>query len=307
MYDPIVVDSWPFIIIDREVGLPFRLIDIVQDALLMLVGDPSPRQMAKRVIREIIPSSVQEIYLEEIQIECTAELRYPPPGEIQHEGNRWRCFDPDPVTLSTKQSRTTLQNVNRDDNRFIRRIIEDMERYGIVSLAHEYEEPQTRPLIVQGSDGAPDLYFPYEDNATRAEGERAPSLPLPSKTCLTEFAQAYKQKHPNAIMAKGSIQTHYCAWPMPAIKSLGKSGLNFATWEGHVYRWNAMRMTSRSFLLATTNIFRSIRPSLFRKRLAILHPTLPQLQVPLRDVLSHYLRYLCDGPGRWRSQNVNHT
>ncbi|RII12944.1 hypothetical protein CUC08_Gglean005062 [Alternaria sp. MG1] len=240
MYDPIVVDSWQFIIIDREVGLPFRLIDIVQDALLMLVGDPSPRQMAKRVIREIIPSSVQEIYLEEIQIECTAELRYPPPGEIQHEGNRWRCFDPDPVTLSTKQSRTTLQNVNRDDNRFIRRIIEDMERYGIVSLAHEYEEPQTRPLIVQGSDGAPDLYFPYEDNATRAEGERAPSLPLPSKTCLTEFAQAYKQKHPNAIMAKGSIQTHYCAWPMPAIKSLGKSGLNFATWEGHVYRWNAM-------------------------------------------------------------------
>ncbi|RYN43832.1 hypothetical protein AA0112_g330 [Alternaria arborescens] len=240
MYDPIVVDSWQFIIIDREVGLPFRLIDIVQDALLMLVGDPSPRQMAKRVIREIIPSSVQEIYLEEIKIECSSELRYPPPGEIQHEGNRWRTYDPDPEIITAKQSKTALQHISRDDNRFIRRTIEDMERYGIVSLAPEYEEPQTRPIIVQGADGAPDLYFPYEDDATRAEGERAPTLPLPSKTCLTEFAQAFKQEHPNAIMAKGSIQTHYCAWPMPAIKSLGKSGLNFATWEGHVYRWNAM-------------------------------------------------------------------
>jgi hypothetical protein len=241
MYDPIVVDSWQFMIIDREVGLPFRLIDIVQDTLLMLVGDPSPRQMAKRVIREIIPSSVQEIYLEEIQIECTAELRYSPPGEIQHEGNRWRTYDPDPEIIAAKQRRTSFQHISRDDNRFVRRIIEDMERYGIVSLAPQFEEPQTHPIIVQGADGAPDLYFPYEDSATRAEGERAPQLPLPSTTCLTEFAQKYQKKHPNAIMAKGSIQTHYCAWPMPAIKSLGKSGLNFATWEGHVYRWNAMR------------------------------------------------------------------
>jgi hypothetical protein len=68
MYDPIVVDSWQFIIIDREIGLPFQLMDIVQDALLMLCGDPSPRQVAKRVIREIIPASVQEIFLEEITI-----------------------------------------------------------------------------------------------------------------------------------------------------------------------------------------------------------------------------------------------
>ncbi|KAF1941695.1 hypothetical protein EJ02DRAFT_193200 [Clathrospora elynae] len=240
MYDPIVVDSWQFIIIDREVGLPFRLIDMVQDALLMLVGDPSPRQMAKRVIREIIPSSVQDIYLDEIQIECSFELRYPPPGEIQHEGNRWRCHDPDPNILAARQRRMASQHITRDDNRFIRRVIEDMERYGIVSLAPNYEEPQTHPIIVQGADGAPDLYFPYKDSATRAEGERTPSLPLPLKTCLSDFAIKYKQEHPNAIMAKGSIQTHYCAWPMPAIKSLGKSGLNFATWEGHVYRWNVM-------------------------------------------------------------------
>ncbi|KAA8613932.1 hypothetical protein PtrV1_12840 [Pyrenophora tritici-repentis] len=162
MYDPIVVDSWQFIIIDREVGLPFRLIDIVQDTLMMLIGDPSPRQMAKRVIREIIPPSVQEIFLDEVHIECTAELRYPPPGEVQHEGNRWRCYDPDPKLLTARQKRMNAQEMTRDDNRFIRRVIEDMERYGIVTLQTEYEEPQTRPIIVQASDGAPDLYFPYE-------------------------------------------------------------------------------------------------------------------------------------------------
>ena len=159
-----------------------------------------------------------------------------------------------------KQSKTTARNISRDDNRFIRRTIEDMERYGIVSLAPEYEEPQTRPIIIQAADGNPDLYFPYDDSATSsAEGERLPILPLPPRTCLSDFAHAFKQKHANAIMAKGSIQTHYCAWPMPAIKSLGKSGLNFATWEGHVYRWNAMRKFSpcfpQSLLVTITTAF----------------------------------------------------
>lgn len=68
MYDPIVVDSWQFITIEREVGLPFELMKIVQDTLLMHVSDRSPRSIAKRVIREFIPASAQEIYLEEIQM-----------------------------------------------------------------------------------------------------------------------------------------------------------------------------------------------------------------------------------------------
>lgn len=79
MYDPIVVDSWQFIIIDRDVGQPFELVDIVQDALLMLVGDPSPRQIAKRVVRSVIPQSVQDSFLEEMTIESVPELRYPRP------------------------------------------------------------------------------------------------------------------------------------------------------------------------------------------------------------------------------------
>lgn len=241
MYDPIVVDSWQFIIIDREFGLPLRLMNVVQDALLMLVGDPSPRQMAKRVVREVLPPSVQEIFLEEIQISCPSELRYPAPHEVQHEGNRYRCYDPDLSIIAAQKKKMTSKSILRDANRLIRRCIEDMERYGIVTLASEYEKPQTRPIIVQGSDGSPDLYFPYEEESIVSESERAPSLPLPSASCLSDFAISFRQKEPTAIFAKGSIQTHYCAWPMPAIKSLGRSGLNFATWEGHVYRWNAMR------------------------------------------------------------------
>lgn len=246
MYDPIVVDSWQFIIIDREVGQPFQLMDIVQDTLLMLVSDPSPRHIAKRVIREVIPPSVQEIFLDEVAIESSPELRFAAPLDMQYEGNRYRCFDPDHGIIAANQERMASDPSARDTNRIVRRIVEDMERCGLITLSTEYERPQARPVVVQGTDGAYDLYFPYKRDAAAAEGERAPSLPLPKDNCLLEFAQNYKKKHPKGIVTKGSIQTHYCAWPMPAIKSLGRTGLNFVTWEGHVYRWNAMRR-SHSF------------------------------------------------------------
>lgn len=241
LYDPIVVDSWQFIIIDREVGQPFQLFDIVQDTLLMLCGDPSPRQVAKRVIREVIPSSVQEIFLEELKIDSSIDMRFPAPPEVQYEINRQRCYDPDRSILMVHQQKMAANQMSRDGNRFIRRVIEDMERCGIISLTTEYEESQTRPVIVQGTDGNLDLYFPYEFGGLSPDPDATPSLTLPPKNCLVEFAKAFQQKHPNAIIAKGSIQTHYCAWPMPAIKRMGKKKLNFTTWEGHVYHWNAMR------------------------------------------------------------------
>jgi hypothetical protein len=241
MYDPKVVDSWHFIIIDREVGLSFQLMDIVQDALLMLIGDPSPRQVAKHVIRETIPPPVQEIFFEEVAIESSPDLRYSAPLDVQYEGNRFRCYNLETRAIAATQERMASNPSARDTNRFIRRVVEDMERCGLVTLSEEYERPQARPVIVLGTDGNYDLYFPYKRDSTIEGGNRAPSLPLPPKTSLLDHALAYKRKHPNAIVAKGSIQTHYCAWPMPAIKSLGRTGLNFVTWEGHVYRWNAMR------------------------------------------------------------------
>lgn len=239
LYDPIVVDSWQFIIIDRDVGMPFELINIVHDTLLMLAGDPSPRRIAKRVISEVIPLTAQDIYLEELTIECSSDLRFPPPpADVQYEGHRYRCHDIGDETIREQSEKRTSYDHSRDDNRLIRRVVEDMERYGIISLVPEYEPPQTRPTIVQGSDGGLDLYFPYSQVDSTA---MIPKIPLPSSDCLLDFARAFKQQNPNAIMAKGSLQTHYCAWPMPVIKSLGNTGLNFATFEGHVYRWNAMR------------------------------------------------------------------
>ncbi|KAJ8115380.1 hypothetical protein OPT61_g2970 [Boeremia exigua] len=240
MYDPIVVDSWQFIIIDREVGQPFELVDIVQDALLMLVGDPSPRSVAKRVIRSVIPPSIQEIFLEEMVIECSPELRHPPPHDVQYNGNRFRCYDPDPSMVATRQREAASGKLTRNENRFIRRLVEDMERLGIISLLPQWEEPQSEPVIMQGSDGALDLYFPYEHTEANSDGQRAPSLPFPPNNSLEDFARSWKQQYPNGIMAKGSIQTHYCAWPMPTMRSLGNKGSNFATPEGHLYQWNAM-------------------------------------------------------------------
>lgn len=248
MYDPIVVDSWQFIIIDKQAGQPFQLFDIIQDALLMLMGDPSPRQVAKRVIREVIPPSVQEIFLEEMSIDSSIDMQFPAPPEVQYEGNRQRCHDPDRQILHSHKKKMESEECSRDANRFIRRVIEDMERCGIISLAPDYETPQTRPVIVQGTDGALDLYFPYEFGGLAPDSELTPSLTLPPKTCLLDFAKKFKENNPGGIMAKGSILTHYSAWPMPAIKRLGKNKLNFGTWEGHVYHWNAMRKSSSLFI-----------------------------------------------------------
>lgn len=246
MYDPIVVDSWQFIIIDKPVGLPFQLFDIIQDTLLMLTGDPSPRELAKRVVRDVIPPSVRDIYLEEMRIDCSVDMRFPPPPEVQYEGNRQRYHDPAREILVQHQSKMASEGPSRDANRFIRRVIDDMERCGIISLSTEDEDVQTRPVIIQGSDGALDLYFPYEFGGLSPDASLTPNLTLPSKSCLMDFASSFKQKCPDGILAKGSIMTHYCAWPMPAVKRHGKSRLNFATWEGHVYHWNAMRKSCLS-------------------------------------------------------------
>ncbi|KAF2787452.1 hypothetical protein K505DRAFT_421768 [Melanomma pulvis-pyrius CBS 109.77] len=266
-YDPIVVDSWEFILIDKDPGLPFQLFDIIQDTLLLLANDPSPRQIAKRVIRDVIPPSVQEIFFKGLSIESSPEIRFPAPPEVQYEGNRQRCYNPDRKVILKHQTKMDSETRSRDENRLIRRVVDDMEHCGIITLATEYECPQTRPLIIQGSDGGLDLYFPYEFGGLSPDSELTPSLTLPPSSCLLDFASNFMKKNPGAIMAKGSILTHYCAWPMPAIKRLGKSRLNFGTWEGHVYHWNAMResLSSQHSLSLTVSVEQA-QTSLWRRR-----------------------------------------
>ncbi len=294
VYDPIVVDSWQFIIIDRDPGLPFQLMSIVEDVLLMLDGDPTPWQIAKRVVREVIPTSAQDIVLEDVVIECPLSLRFPPPLEVQYESNRYRCHDPDRNVLARRQKKMKL---DRDGSRFVRHVVDEMERCGIISLVIDYDEPpQTRPVIMRGIDGALDLYFPYNDGASASNRKQSGLLPLPAPSSLLEFAQSFQQEHPRAVMAKGSIHTHYCAWPMPVIKSLGNVGTNFATWEGHVYRWNAMRtfFLFLQFLFSHIQLTRpySFRPPRFRQRVAILRPAFPLSQTPLCPFLPLHLRHL---------------
>jgi len=241
MYNPLVVDFWQFIIIDRQPGLPFALFDIVQDTLLMLVGDLSPRQLARRVIQDIIPPAVREIFWDEITLQNSFDLRYPPPKDIKYEGNRFRCWDSGKASLVSRWSEFEKSRT-RDEDRFIMCVIRDMEEKGVISLAPGYEPPQTRPLVVQGTDGGLDLYFPYNFREKLSESleSTASFRALPSPNCLLEFARNFKDKHPNALMAKGSIQTHYCAWPMPIVNRQGKTALNFGTWQGHIYHWTLM-------------------------------------------------------------------
>ncbi|KAH7119679.1 hypothetical protein B0J11DRAFT_582191 [Dendryphion nanum] len=239
MYDPVVGDSWHFIILDREMNLPFALFDIVQDILLMLVGDPTAREIGKRVVQDVIPHSAQKTVLEEIVIDMPLEMRFPAPSEIQYEGNRLRCFDPNRHAVFQHQSKIRSSPYARNENRFIRRVVSDLERAGLIRLAPTYEEPQTKPVIVQGTDGGQDLYFPYEFGGPALTAPTS-LLKMPASTCLLDFAKKFKEKHPSAIMAKGSIKTHYCAWPMPAVRGAGKAKLNFSTWEGHIYHWRAM-------------------------------------------------------------------
>jgi hypothetical protein len=240
MYRPITVDFWQFIIIDRETGLSFQLFDVIQDVLLMLIGDPTPKQVVKRVIREIIPSNEHGIFSKKMSMESPAELQFLPPPEVHYEGNRKRCFNPDRQILFANHHRTSSEVPSKDATRFIRRVLDDLEKCGIISITEEYEEQQTKPMIIQGTDGGLDVYFPYEFDFLGLN-KFPPAHMSPPENCLLEFAKSFKENHPSAIMAKGSITTHYCAWPMPATEGIGKPRLNFGTWEGHIYQWNAMR------------------------------------------------------------------
>lgn len=243
-----MVDSWQFIIIDREVGLAFELFDIIEDVLLMLSDDPSQSELIERTIQDIIPAAAQEPFYKDAKIKNSKNFQFPAPPEVQYEGNRQRTHDPDRQTLVTHQTKMLSNKPSREANRFIRRVVDDMERCGVISLAEEYEPPQTRPVIIRGFDGALDLYFPYEFSGISPDAALTRNMSLPRQSCLSDFVRRFKAQHPKGIVAKGSILTHYCAWPIPALRRTGNRRLNFGTWEGHVYQWNAMRKSLFQYL-----------------------------------------------------------
>ena len=106
-----------------------------------------------------------------------------------------------------------------------------MEKRDVIRLNPECRPVQTWLLVIQNMDGGFDLYFLYDFRGDPPESLKSTISyrALPPPNYLIEFAKTFKGKHPNALMARGSIQTHYCAWPMPDIKQLKKVRLNFST------------------------------------------------------------------------------
>ena len=169
-------------------------------------------------------------------LQNTFNLRYLPPQDIKYKRNRLRFQDLDKGLLISRWSKFK-KPYTRDKDRFIIYIIQDIEKRGVISLNLEGGPTQTWPLVIQDADRALDLYFPYnfKEKSLKSLESTTSYRALPPPNYLIEFAKAFKEKHPNALMAKGSIQTHYCAQPIPAVKQLRKIRLNFGTWQGHIY------------------------------------------------------------------------
>lgn len=179
-----------------------------------------------------------------------------PSAPQQYLGNRVRCWDiPGPLSNII---RTLVEDssgvVTLPESRLISKVSVDLESLGVISTISEYEPSLSRPIIVPGVDGLSDLYFSYDLGPMDERSFRGSILDFdPSSNNLLEFFEAYQLTHPAAVFAKGRINVHYCAWPMPMLAGSRHSRLNFCTPEGRLYRWKAipfdMPMASRIWQL----------------------------------------------------------
>ncbi|KAF2193050.1 hypothetical protein K469DRAFT_730028 [Zopfia rhizophila CBS 207.26] len=101
------------------------------------------------------------------------EMKFPAPPKVQYEAY---------------QTKTTKDYL-RDTDRFIRQVINDMGKNKIISPVIKYERPQTRPIIIQGSDSRLNLYFPYEFRVL--------------------FANRYKEEH---LKRHGKRKLNFVTW-----------------------------------------------------------------------------------------------
>lgn len=234
-------DYYEFIIVDRSSGRTFDILDAVADALSKLKGDPPYDQVFHQAIAKYVPAEEQDQYLEAVaQMDFDQATLSAPPRYL---GNRVRSWDmPDSLrailgaALQDSSRVTTLP-----ESRLISHIAADLESHGVTARITEYEAARTCPIAVRGVDGLDDLYFYYDMGPMNERAIRGSVLDFdPSLNGLTQFAEAYQRAHPSAVFAKGSINVHYCAWPMPMLAGPRYSSLNFRTPEGRLYRWKAL-------------------------------------------------------------------
>lgn len=226
------------LIIDRQPGHVFSLYSVVNDVLMMLSGDPSAAEIWRSAIHKSIPEDEKARLIDNCSWE-SASMEDRHVSNVHYEGARLRAWDVQQKQPGLIRSSLTIK-LSRRDRRLICKILSQMEASGVISQLQEYHKPYSRPTILSGTDGLEDLYFHYElgppDEDALARGPLGLSS-TPAPGSLSRFAHAFKAAHPDAVFAKGRINVHYCAWPIPAVSALGL--LTFYTSEGYLYRWNA--------------------------------------------------------------------
>ncbi|BCS28171.1 uncharacterized protein APUU_61219S [Aspergillus puulaauensis] len=226
------------LIIDRQPGHVFSLYSVANDVLMMLSGDPSAAEIWRSAIHKSMPEDEQAKWIDGYSWE-SASIEDTHVSDLHYEGARIRAWDVQQKQPGLIRGSLAIKP-SRRDRRLICKILRQMEASGVISQLQEYHKVWSRPTILYGTDGLEDLYFHYDlgppDEDALARGPLGLSS-TPAPGSLGRFAHAFKAAHPDAAFAKGRINVHYCAWPMPAVSALGL--LTFCTSEGYLYRWNA--------------------------------------------------------------------
>ncbi|RAO69203.1 uncharacterized protein BHQ10_005215 [Talaromyces amestolkiae] len=228
-------DYFEFIIIEQAPSQEFRILDDIADAISLISGDIRPEETMRKIIRSSFPTEKQSKLLEAVKMDGKFPLNMNI-GDLHYEGNRlraWDILDKDPSFLRDFHDRKLVTR----DRRLIYKILSEMEKKGIISRMKSNEPRSGRLLLLDGTDGQKDLYISYILKPTAENLFLQPRLSLQQLSgCLDSFSRAVKQRHPEAVFAKGRLHVHYCAWPMTPPDEIPA----FATVEGHLYRWNAL-------------------------------------------------------------------
>ena len=190
MYGETYEDYLQFLVIDRVPGLPFRLVHMIEDALMELSGDLSVDKFVRTYVEDVMPADEKEEYLEAVMVAMTAGA---PRSEIIaeqvcYEGNRSRCWDANQFSTRLFETRRGLL-VSVEHARFIAALCKDMESKGTIRIMDNYSVPQGMAYAVPGSDGKLDLYIDYHRMLTDARLDRLDSkFELPPTDALLDFA-----------------------------------------------------------------------------------------------------------------------
>ncbi len=239
IYGETYEDFFQFLVIERTAGLSFTPIQMIEDALLELSGDPSAESLMRKSVGDILLENEKESYMETVASAITYNISRPEliVHSVAYEGNRSRCWDVEHV-LPRLLETTKGKKVSIEYSRFISAICKDLETNGTIRIMEKFVPPQGVACAFPGSDGRLDLYIDYGPLLATCQPTALDSrFNLPPEESLLCFAKDFENRNARAIYTKGSIVTKYCAWPMDAMGSRTMGLPNFTTPAGHIYQW----------------------------------------------------------------------